>query len=218
MLGVVKFRALEMQFRTFAQRRKIPVGKFVYVTGLEQVWAAGFKEAVELVFLISDVEGNDRQQRLELELSKKTFRLGCTPAVNLFPQVAEPIQLTQRKYEYAIVPDVRRPYATEVFSVDEVGCINTSIPQTTTFEPFSSLRHSGRTQNMNAIGLLEGGHPIARMTKAPTCPSPLSICPCGPSIRTRTFSPSGRRARTAICPPASVLVMKTATLNWRAAF
>jgi len=119
---------------------------FVDVTGLEQVWAAGFKDAVELVFLISDVEGNDRQQRLELELSKKTFRLGCTPAVNLFPQVAEPIQLTQRKYEYAIVPDVRRPYATEVFSVDEVGSINTSTQQTTTFEPFYSLRHSGRTQ------------------------------------------------------------------------
>lgn len=119
---------------------------FVDVTGLEQVWAAGFKDAVELVFLISDVEGNDRQQRLELELSKKTFRLGCTPAVNLFAQVAEPIQLTQRKYEYAIVPDVRRPYATEVFSVDEVGCINTTTQQATTFEPFYSLRHSGRTQ------------------------------------------------------------------------
>lgn len=119
---------------------------FVDVTGLEEVWAAGFKDAAELVFLISDVEGNERQQRLELELSKKTFRLGCTPAVNLFTQVAEPIQLTQRKYEYAIVPDVRRPYATEVFSVDEVGCINTNTQQTINFEPFYSLRHSGRTK------------------------------------------------------------------------
>jgi type VI secretion system protein ImpG len=119
---------------------------FVDVTGLEEVWAAGFTDAAELVFLISDIESNDRQQRLELELSKKTFRLGCTPAANLFAQVAEPIQLTQRKYEYAIVPDVRRPYATEVFSVDEVGCINTTTQQTSTFQPFYSLRHSGRIQ------------------------------------------------------------------------
>ena len=74
---------------------------FVDITGLEPVWAAGFKDAVELVFLIEDVEGNERRQRLELELSKKTFRLGCTPVVNLFPQVAEPVQLNQRKYEYA---------------------------------------------------------------------------------------------------------------------
>ena len=46
--------------------------------------------------------------------------------MNLFAQIAEPIQLDQRKYEYPIVPDVRRPYATEVYSVDEVSCINTA--------------------------------------------------------------------------------------------
>jgi len=115
---------------------------FIDLTGLETIWQAGFKDAVEFIFLISDVEGDDRRQRLELELSKKTFRLGCTPIVNLFTQIAEPVQLTQRKYEYPIVPDVRRPYSTEVFSVDEVGCINTATQQTTTFEPFYSLRHS----------------------------------------------------------------------------
>lgn len=126
---------------------------FVDVTGLAQVWDTGFKDGFELVFLISDVEGNDRQQRLELEISSKTFRLGCTPAVNLFPQVAEPIQLTQRKYEYAIVPEVRRPYSTEVFSVDEVGCINTTTQQTTNFEPFYSLRHSGRNKKRECYWL-----------------------------------------------------------------
>ncbi len=121
---------------------------FIDVTGLSAVWPAGFNQAFELVFLISEVEGDDRRQRLETELSKKTFRLGCTPIVNLFTQVAEPIQLSQRKYEYPITPDVRRPYATEVYSVDEVSCINTANQQTTTFEPFYSLRHStlGRDQ------------------------------------------------------------------------
>src|SRR5580700_7332851 len=115
---------------------------FVDLTGLEAVWQSGFNQAVEFVFLISEVEGDDRRQRLELELSRKTFRLGCTPIVNLFAQVAEPIQLSQRKYEYPITPDVRRPYATEIYSVDEVTCINTANQQTTTFEPFYSLRHS----------------------------------------------------------------------------
>jgi type VI secretion system protein ImpG len=115
---------------------------FVDLTGLAPLWQSGFKDAVEFVFLISDVEGDDRRQRLELELSKKTFRLGCAPIVNLFAQVAEPIQLSQRRYEYPLTPDVRRPYATEVYSVDEVNCINTSTQQTATFEPFYSLRHS----------------------------------------------------------------------------
>jgi type VI secretion system protein ImpG len=114
----------------------------VDLAGLEPVWHAGFNQAVEFVFLISDVEGDERRSRLELELSKKTFRLGCSPIANLFTQVAEPIQLSQRKYEYPLTPDVRRPYATEVYSVDEVGCINTATQQTATFEPFYSLRHS----------------------------------------------------------------------------
>ena len=115
---------------------------FVDLTGLEPIWHAGFNQAAEIVFLISDVEGDERRQRLELELTKKTFRLGCSPIANLFTQVAEPIQLSQRKYEYPLTPDVRRPYATEVYSVDEVGCINTATQETTTFEPFYSLRHS----------------------------------------------------------------------------
>ncbi|MGA8312105.1 MAG: type VI secretion system baseplate subunit TssF, partial [Terriglobales bacterium] len=110
----------------------------------ESIWANGFKDAVEFIFLISEAEGDNRRERLELELSKKTFRLGCTPVVNLFTQVAEPIQLSQRRYEYQIVPDVRRQYATEVFSVDEVSGINTTTQQTLNFEPFYSLKHSGR--------------------------------------------------------------------------
>jgi type VI secretion system protein ImpG len=117
---------------------------FVDLTGLGPVWQSGPKQAAEFIFLISDVEGENRRQRLELELSKNTFRLGCAPVVNLFTQVAEPIQLNQRRYEYAVVPDVRRPYATEVFSVDEVGCINTTTQQTVNYESFYSLRHSAR--------------------------------------------------------------------------
>src|SRR5579863_3265276 len=97
---------------------------FVDLAGLEAVSQAGFKDAIEVIFLISDIEGSGRQQRLEVELSKKTFRLGCTPVANLFPQVAEPIQLNQRKSEYQIQPDVRRPYSVEVFSVDDVTAIN----------------------------------------------------------------------------------------------
>jgi type VI secretion system protein ImpG len=91
---------------------------FVDLSGLGAVAEAGFKDAIEIIFLISEVEGDGRVQRLELELSKKTFRLGCSPVVNLFPQVAEPIQLNQRKYEYAVTPDVRRPYSMEVNYVD----------------------------------------------------------------------------------------------------
>ncbi len=126
---------------------------FIDLGGLEAVTHAGFKDAIEVIFLISDIEGSGRQQRLELELSKKTFRLGCAPVVNLFPQVAEPIQLNQRRVEYPLIPDVRRPYSVEVYSVDEVSGINSANQKITTYEPFYSLRHSARRDDRSCFWL-----------------------------------------------------------------
>ena len=126
---------------------------FVDLGGLGAVANAGFKDAIEVIFLLSEVEGSGRVQRLELELSKKTFRLGCSPVVNLFSQVAEPIQLNQRRYEYPVNPDVRRPYSVEVFSIDEVAAINSTNQEITTYEPFYSLRHSARREDRSCFWL-----------------------------------------------------------------
>jgi len=126
---------------------------FIDLCGLEQVSQAGFKDAIEVIFLLSEIEGSGRQQRLELELSKKTFKLGCAPIVNLFPQVAEPIQLNQRRSEYPLNPDVRRPYSVEVFSVDEVAGINSANQKITAYEPFYSLRHTARRDDRSCFWL-----------------------------------------------------------------
>ncbi len=126
---------------------------FVDIAGLDAVAEAGFKDKIEIIFLLSEVEGTGRVQRLELELSKKTFRLGCTPIVNLFEQVAEPIQLNQRRVEYPVVPDVRRPYAVEIFSVDEVSGIDSSNQKITRYEPFYSLRHFARREDRTCFWL-----------------------------------------------------------------
>lgn len=106
----------------------------------------GFKDRAELIFLISSFEP-DYQQRMELGLSSRTFRLGCCPIINLFEQTAEPILLSQRKHEYAIVPDVRRPNAVEVFSVDEVAILNPQTREIINFEAFYSFRHGREKQD-----------------------------------------------------------------------
>src|SRR6516165_12752785 len=108
---------------------------FFDLLGLERLWPSGPKQSLEFIFLLSDVPREDQRQRLELELSPRVFRLGCSPGVNLFSQVAEPIQLTQRRVEYPVVPDLRRPYAVEIFSVDEVTGINRSNQKITKYEP-----------------------------------------------------------------------------------
>jgi type VI secretion system protein ImpG len=57
---------------------------------------------------------------LEFAVSADTFQLGCVPAVNLFPQRAEPIPLTHETSEFPVVADARRAKAVEVYSVDRV--------------------------------------------------------------------------------------------------
>jgi len=116
---------------------------FFELTGLEQLSARGFKEQVEIIFLISKFERAERQQILELGVSSSTFRLNCTPVINLFPQVAEPILLDQTRYEYPVVPDARRSFATEVFSVDSVVCSSADTREVVDFAPFYSYRHQG---------------------------------------------------------------------------
>jgi type VI secretion system protein ImpG len=54
------------------------------------------------------------------DVNKNSFRTGCTPVVNLFDKICEPIQLTHQKHEYRIVPDTHQREATEVYSVQRV--------------------------------------------------------------------------------------------------
>ena len=55
---------------------------------------------------------------LERTVSAENFVLGCTPAINLFSQPAEPIALDGTQSEWLVIPDARRPAALEVYSIE----------------------------------------------------------------------------------------------------
>lgn len=114
---------------------------FIDLWGLKALAGSGFSNRVELLFFISRFEGDQRLRALETGLTARTFRLGCVPVVNLFQQTAEPILLDQYKYEYRVTPDIRRPHATEIFSIDEVVS-QRSDREIVSFEPFYSIRHA----------------------------------------------------------------------------
>jgi type VI secretion system protein ImpG len=116
---------------------------FLDLSGFEKLAAAGFGDKIELLFFLSEFERADRRQSLELGVSKSAFRLGCAPAVNLFPQVAEPILIEQKKFEYRIVADARREEALDIFSIDEVTGVMGGSSETVGYQPFFSHRHSG---------------------------------------------------------------------------
>jgi type VI secretion system protein ImpG len=120
--------------------------KFLFfdLEGLEPLAQAGFGEEAEIVFLFSSFERSERQQVLELGINERTFRLGCTPAINLFPQMSEPILLTQTRHDYTIVPDNRHSTVMEIFSIEEVVATNPRLRQSVVLEPLHAYRHQTR--------------------------------------------------------------------------
>src|SRR5215469_385434 len=108
---------------------------FLDLHGMDELGAAGCKDHVEVLFLISRFERQDRSQLLEVGLSSASFRLGCTPIVNLFPQTAEPILLDKKSFQYPVVPDVRRQHVMEVFSLEEVLATRSETQEIEKYEP-----------------------------------------------------------------------------------
>lgn len=126
------------EFFTFPQKFL-----FVDIGGWQNVRGAGFERRVEVVFYL------DRTlPSLEQSIDAQTFRLGCTPVVNLFEQTAEPIALSQARFEYRIVPDVAHPLGLEVSSVDSVTSVDAVTNRTTEYQPFYSFKH-GSTRESN---------------------------------------------------------------------
>jgi type VI secretion system protein ImpG len=71
-----------------------------------------------------------------------TFKMGCSPIINLFAQTADPIYLSQQKYEYQIFPDVHHQSSTEIYSIDDVYTTDIKTNTVHNFSPFYSLKHS----------------------------------------------------------------------------
>ncbi len=117
---------------------------FIDLAGFDQ-FRAGFDSTVEVIVLISAFERNERRQILETGVTAATLKLGCAPIINLFPQTSEPVPLTERTYEYLVVPDARRRATSEIFSVDEVVAATPGTEETVPFEPFYSHRHARRS-------------------------------------------------------------------------
>jgi type VI secretion system protein ImpG len=119
---------------------------FVEVAGVAaalRALAAGPR--AELLFVLSPFERAERRLVVESGLSALSFRLGCTPVVNLFEQTAEPILLTQRSSEYPVIPDARRRLEIETWAVDGVVGITPGEGEATTIEPLYGFRH-GRSE------------------------------------------------------------------------
>lgn len=95
----------------------------------------GAGKTLEIFFLLSE-----RPTRI-LTINAETFKLGCTPVINLFPKTTEPIRLDHRSLEYQLVPDKRRESTTEIHSVLSVSASSYPDKPEQEFKPFYSYSH-----------------------------------------------------------------------------
>lgn len=112
--------------------------KFLFfdVAGLDKAAQAGFGDRFDILIYVRDVT----PPRATVDAS--VFQLGCSPIINLFTKIAEPIQLNQKQNEYHVIPDVHRQMATEVYSIDSVVTADPYLKTTRHFQPFYSFRHA----------------------------------------------------------------------------
>lgn len=124
------YRLLNEYF-TFPERFR-----FLDLTGLDGLKGRDAGETLDLwVYL-------DRAAGANQVVGPENFRLHAAPAVNLFRRIAEPIRVSRERTEYPLIPDIRRPNATEIFSVDRVtATAENRLDETMDYRPFYSVRH-----------------------------------------------------------------------------
>ena len=112
--------------------------KFLFfdLYGIDQAIAKKFGSHFDIVIHLRDITPP------VAPITNETFRLGCSPIVNLFSKLSDPIYLSQKKFEYQIIPDVHRQSTTEIYSVNDVITTDPRSNRTREFSPFYSMRHA----------------------------------------------------------------------------
>ena len=86
-------------------------------------------------------------------ITARTFRLGCTPIINLFHKTTEPIRLDHLQLEYRLVADIRRESTTEIHSILGVSGSPNPAERSRSYEPFYSFRRSSSSAGSQAYWL-----------------------------------------------------------------
>jgi type VI secretion system protein ImpG len=112
--------------------------KFLFfdLAGLERLQPGEEAREFDVLFLL------DRRMPTGQRIDADTFRLGCTPVINLFTTVTEPIRIHQRRNEYRLSADVRRERHTEIHSIRKVTTASDLERSSEEVQPFFSFRHA----------------------------------------------------------------------------
>ncbi|WP_343552770.1 type VI secretion system baseplate subunit TssF [Pantoea sp.] len=105
---------------------------FMRTSGLQPL-VKQLRGATEMeIVLLLDKADDDLENRVDVS----HLALHCTPAINLFPRVAERIQLTEARNDYHLVVDNTHPLDYEVFSINRLYGSGQTLSEEQIFRPF----------------------------------------------------------------------------------
>jgi type VI secretion system protein ImpG len=121
--------------------------KFLFVDflGLDKITPKINSNTLVIQCLIGRYADTGRHQRLMETLSPRYFKLGCTPTINLFTRMADPINVTHLHDSYPLYPDSRQLANFEVVQVKSVMRVEKTDLEEQVGEvpPFYSVSHGG---------------------------------------------------------------------------
>lgn len=100
---------------------------------------------VDIIFALDEIPAGD------VAVENDTFALGCTPVINLFNKITDPIRITHTKSEYMLVPDSRRERITEIHSIRSVTATREGGETTVNVEPYFAFNHRMARENSRAF-------------------------------------------------------------------
>ena len=111
---------------------------FVEIRGLEKA-AALTEDVFDVVFLL------DEMPSISGAFSVDSFRLSCSPVVNLFSTTTDPLRQSAPGQEHFLRASGMTPQHAEIFSVD--GVVGIRQGERSVYQPFSLFPHLGAKQN-----------------------------------------------------------------------
>jgi type VI secretion system protein ImpG len=93
-------------------------------------------------------------------VNAESFVLGCTPIINLFRRVSEPIRLDHTRLDYPLVADARRYHSTEIHSVERVTRLVDGAGRGQTIHPLFSFRSPDPDDDGQMLYYAHRGQPL----------------------------------------------------------
>jgi type VI secretion system protein ImpG len=94
----------------------------------------------EAVFLIPLVSYDDTLKK-NLQISQNSIKLGCTPIINLFTHLTDPIDFNKRALSYPLIPNAQKHRYLEIHTVLDVFQTIRSSKEVKKISPYFSYNH-----------------------------------------------------------------------------